>query len=60
MEWDNIDYAPTPLEDYEGGFDTLKQRVIIVYDNEQKESVAKMLGLDDIKKIIYIFDELPI
>ena len=34
------------------------QRVIIVYKPEQAKEVADMLGLDEIEKVLYKYDEL--
>lgn len=49
---------PDELEKLQGRDETLMQRVIITYKPEQAKAVADMLGLDDIEKVMYKFDEL--
>ena len=52
------DLNPDELEKLHGNDNTLMQRVIITYKPEQAKSVADMLGLDDIEKVVYKYDEL--
>lgn len=52
------DLMPGTLEKLQGNDNTLMQRVIICYKPEQAKQVAEMLGLDDIEKVLYRFDEL--
>lgn len=49
---------PDELEKLQGNDNTLMQRVIITYKPEQAKQVADMLGLDDIEKVVYKYDEL--
>ena len=49
---------PDELEKLQGRDETLMQRVIITYKPEQEKEVADMLGLDEIEKVAYKFDEL--
>ena len=52
------DLIPDELEKLQGRDETLMQRVIITYKPEQEKEVADMLGLDEIEKVVYKFDEL--
>ena len=52
------DLIPDELEKLQGSDNTLMQRVIIAYKPEQAKEVADMLGLDDIEKVVYKYDEL--
>lgn len=52
------DLNPDELEKLQGSDNTLMQRVIITYKPEQAKDVADMLGLDEIEKVVYKFDEL--
>lgn len=52
------DLIPDELEKLQGNDDTLRRRVIISYLPDQEKEVAEMLGLDEIEKILYKFDEL--
>ena len=52
------DLNPDELEKLQGNDNTLMQRVIITYKPEQAKDVAEMLGLDDIEKVMYKYDEL--
>lgn len=52
------DLIPDELEKIQGRDDTLMQRVIINYYPDQAKQVAEMLGLDEIEKVLYRFDEL--
>ena len=49
---------PDELEKLQGRDETLMQRVIINYYPDQAKAVAEMLGLDEIEKVLYRFDEL--
>lgn len=49
---------PDELEKLQGRDETLMQRVIITYKPEQEKQVAELLGLDEIEKVMYKFDEL--
>lgn len=52
------DLVPNELEKLQGRDETLMQRVIINYYPDQAKAVADMLGLDEIEKIVYKYDEL--
>ena len=52
------DLMPDTLEKLQGNDNTLMQRVIITFYPEQAKQVAEMLGLDDIEKVVYKYDEL--
>ena len=49
---------PDELEKMQGRDETLMQRVIINYYPDQAKAVAEMLGIDEIEKIVYKYDEL--
>lgn len=57
-ELQGVDLVPDVLDKLQGDDRTLMQRVIIVYKPEQAKEVADMLGLDDIEKVLYKYDEL--
>jgi hypothetical protein len=57
-ELQGVDLIPDVLDKLQGDDRTLMQRVIIVYKPEQAKEVADMLGLDDIEKVSYKYDEL--
>lgn len=59
------DFDPEPfsndeIKDYVGGDERglVKKRVIIVYGDDQEESVRKILGLKEITKVVYDIGEL--
>ena len=52
------DLTPDELEKLQGSDNTLMQRVLITFRPEQAKAVADMLGLDEIEKVVYKFDEL--
>lgn len=57
-ELEGIDKNPDKLDKIEGDDETEMQRVIITFKEEQKEMVAALLGLAEINKVIYDYDEL--
>ena len=58
-ELDGLDLSPDPLEDIEGDEQTPMENIIIKYRKEDAEAVAKLLGIAEISKIIYRFEDLP-
>lgn len=59
------DFEPTPYDDEEieeysenGEKFLAKKRVIITFDEEQEEAIAKLLGVDEIKKVVYDAKEI--
>lgn len=59
------DFEPTPYDDEEieeysenGEKFLAKKRVIITFDEEQEEQIATLLGLEEIKKVVYDAKEL--
>ncbi len=46
------------LPKIEGDDKTTMERVIIVYKPEQAATIAKMLGLEKIDKVVYDLDEI--
>lgn len=59
------DFEPEPyyeddIKDYEekGESFLAKKRVIIVYTDEQEEEIRKLLGLEEIKKVVYDISEI--
>lgn len=58
-ELQNIDLSPAPMADIKGDDQTLKDRIIIVFDKDKKAEIANILGLDVIDKVIYEWDEIP-
>lgn len=57
-ELQGIDLVPEELEKLQGEDKTEMQRVIITYKPEQAKAVADMLGIDEVEKVVYRFDEL--
>lgn len=49
---------PDKLPDIQGEDNVEKQRVIIVYDDEQSDKLAALLGLAKVDKVVYNLDEL--
>lgn len=58
-ELQNISLDPAPMADIKGDDQTLKDRIIIVFDKDKKAEVANFLGLEEISKIIYTWEEIP-
>ena len=58
-ELDGVDLSPDTLEDIEGDEQTPMENIIIKYRKEDAEAVAKLLGIAEISKIIYRFEDLP-
>lgn len=59
------DFEPTPYDDEEieqysdnGDKFLAKKRVIITFDEGQEDEIAKILGLDEIKKVVYDAKEI--
>ena len=52
------DLMPETLEKIQGEDRTAMQRVIICYYEKDIETLAKMLGLEKIEKVVYTVDEL--
>ena len=59
------DFEPEPYNDEEiaeytqnGEVGLAKKRVIITYDDETEESVKQMLGVEEVKKVVYDIKEL--
>lgn len=59
------DFEPEPFNDDEiaeytqnGEVGLAKKRVIITYDDSQEEDIKSMLGVDEIKKVVYDIKEL--
>ena len=57
-ELQGIDLVPEELEKLHGEDKTEMQRVIITYKPEQAKAVADMLGIDEVEKVVYKYDEL--
>ena len=57
-ELQGIDLVPDTLEKLQGDDKTEMQRVIITYKPEQAKALADMLGIDEVEKVVYRFDEL--
>ena len=57
-EIDGADMTPDPLEDYEGDEQTPMENIVIKYRKEDEEAVKKLLGVQELDKIIYRFEEL--
>lgn len=57
-EIDGADMIPDPLEDYEGDEQTPMENIVIKYRKEDEEAVKKLLGVQELDKIIYRFEEL--
>lgn len=52
------DLTPEELEKLQGDDKTLKERVIIVYSENEAEQVAQMLGIEKVDRVTYRFQEL--
>lgn len=52
------DLTPDDLPKIVGSDETARERVIIVFKKEDKEKLQAMLGLKNIDKVVYNFDEL--
>ena len=57
-ELEGQDLMPDELEKINGEDRTAMQRVIICYYEKDAEKLAGMLGLENIEKVVYKFDEL--
>ena len=57
-ELQGLDISPEQLEKIVGDDEVLKKRIIIVYDPNDEQKVAAMIGLESIEKVLYNFDEL--
>lgn len=57
-ELDGVDINPDELPKYEGDDETAMERIIIVYPKEREAELAKLIGLNDIQKVVYSIDEL--
>lgn len=57
-ELQGVDLNPEELEKLQGDDETAKERIIIVYNKEVEEELAALLGLKEIDKVVYDFDEL--
>lgn len=58
-ELDGLDLNPDDLEKLEGTDETPMERIIITFTKEQAQELATLLGLAEINKVVYKFDELP-
>ena len=58
-ELDGMDLEPDPLDNIEGDEQTPMENIVIKYRREDAEAVARLLGIDEISKIIYRFEDLP-
>lgn len=58
-ELDGVDVSPTPLPKLEGDDETVKGRVIIVFDKDDASKVAELLGLDELTQVLYRYSQLP-
>ena len=57
-ELDGVELQPEGLEKLEGDDETAMKRVIICYKEKDEETLAGMLGLENIEKVVYKFDEI--
>lgn len=57
-ELQGLDLTPDELPKIEGSDETALDRVIIVYRKESKDDVCKMLGVKQLEKVVYTFEEL--
>lgn len=58
-ELQGLDITPDALDDIQGDDEVEYERIIIVYKGqEEKDMLCAMLGLDDIKKVVYKLEEL--
>ena len=54
---EGLDNSPIPT-DYLKEYRPTRTRVVIQFTDEQQEAVLKMLGLKEIKSIVYNFEDL--
>lgn len=59
-ELDGLDLTPDELADIEGEDKTTRERVIITFAPEQKDEICALLHLDEINKVMYRYEELPL
>ena len=57
-ELDGVDINPDDLPKIEGDDETAMERIIIVYPKEREAELAKLIGLNEIQKVIYNITEL--
>lgn len=57
-ELEGQDLTPDELEKLEGGDNTDKKRIIISYYPEQENQLLSLLGIKEITKITYDFEEI--
>lgn len=59
-ELDGLDLTPDELTKIEGDDATARERVIITYAPEQTDEICALLHLDEISKVVYRYEELPL
>ncbi len=57
-ELQGVDLNPNELPKIEGTDETARERIIIVYEKEQAEELAKLIGVPEISKVVWSFDEI--
>ena len=57
-ELDGVDINPDDLPKIEGDDETAMERIIIVYPKEREAELAKLIGLNEIQKVVYNITEL--
>ena len=57
-ELQGVDLNPGELPKIKGDDNTAMERIIIVYPKEREGEVARLVGLDNIDKVVYNIDEL--
>lgn len=53
-----LELDPDKLEDIQGDDETAVERIIIVYPKEREQELARLVGLEKIKKVVYHIDEI--
>lgn len=56
-ELEGLDLTPTDLEKLSGADNTMYRRVIIVFDDSEEAALLAMLGVTELAKVVYRFDE---
>ena len=57
-ELQGLDLNPAELPKIEGTDETARERIIIVYKKDQAEELATLIGVPEISKVVWSFDEI--
>ena len=57
-ELQGLDINPDELEKMSGDDETPYSRIIIIYKDDDKQALAELLGMENIEKVIYKYEEI--